>query len=112
LVGHDGDDHGADRADAPGAQPPERAAVELVFLRQETGQQAAGIFRVQISSQMVRMFGQNPVGPPQGLPNHAPKINREMRGELETGRERKANRFLLPGKTIKDGPALSAAKLL
>ena len=111
LVGHDGDDHGADRANAPGAQPPQRAAIEFVLLRQKTGQQAARGFRVQIASQMVRMFGQSLVGPPQG-PNHATNINRICAGGLTSGRERNANRFLLLGKTTKDGPARSAAKLL
>jgi hypothetical protein len=111
LAGHDRDDHGADRADAPGAQPPQRAAIEFVLLRQKAGQQAARGFRVQIASQMVRMFGQSLVGPPQG-PNHATNINRICAGGLTSGRERNANRFLLLGKTTKDGPARSAAKLL
>ena len=105
------DDNGADRADAPGAQPPQRAAIEFVLLRQKAGQQAARGFRVQIASQMVRMFGQSLVGPPQG-PNHATNINRICAEGLTSVRERKANRFLLLGKTIKDGPARSAAKLM
>ena len=38
---------GADRADAPRAQPPQRAAVEFVLLGQKAAQQAARWFRVR-----------------------------------------------------------------
>ena len=68
LVGHDGNHDGCDRRDAPGSETPHRTAVEFVFLGKEAAQHATGVFSVE-ASQMVGIFGQNLIGPPQGLPN-------------------------------------------
>ena len=56
---------GADRADAPRAEPPQRAAVEIVFLGQKTAQHAAGVVRVQAASQMVGILGQTSLALPE-----------------------------------------------
>ena len=53
LVGHHGQDHRAGRADAPRSDPPQRAAVEIVFLGQQAAQHAAGVVRVEAVRAMV-----------------------------------------------------------
>ncbi len=52
-------------ADAPRANPPQHAAVEFVFLGQQTAQHAAGVVRLEAASEMVGILGQNVPGPPK-----------------------------------------------
>ena len=65
LVGHHGQDHCTDCADAPRSNPPQHAAVEFVFLGQQTAQHAAGVVRLEAASEMVGILGQNVPGPPK-----------------------------------------------
>ena len=44
LVGNQGEDHSADRDGGPGSEPPEGTAVKFVFLGEQTGKCAAGLF--------------------------------------------------------------------
>ena len=53
LVGHHGQDHRAGRTGAPRSDPPQRAAVEFVFLSQQAAQHAAGVVRVVAVREMV-----------------------------------------------------------
>ena len=59
LVGHHGQNHRGRGADAPGSDPPQRAAVELVFLGQQVAQHATGVIRLEVR-EMVWFFGQAP----------------------------------------------------
>ena len=52
-----------DRADAPRSEPPQRAAVEIFFLGQQTAQHAAGVIGVEAASQMVGILGQTSSAP-------------------------------------------------
>ena len=65
LVGHHGDDDGGHRADAPRAEPPQRAAVEIVLLGQQTAQHAAGIVRSPGRQRDGRNSWPNVFGPPE-----------------------------------------------
>jgi hypothetical protein len=47
LVGHDGQNYRSRRANAPRSDPPQRAAVEFVFLRQQAAQHAAVVIRLE-----------------------------------------------------------------
>ena len=60
LVGHHGQNHRGRRADAPGSDPPQRAAVEFVFLGQQVAQHATGVIRLEVR-EMVWFFGQAPL---------------------------------------------------
>src|SRR5205807_3975914 len=48
LVGHHGQNHRSGRAGAPGSDPPQRAAVEIVFLGQQVAQHATGVIRLEV----------------------------------------------------------------
>ena len=59
LVGHHGQNHRSRGADAPGSDPPQRAAVKFVFLGQQVAQHATGVIRLEVR-EMVWFFGQAP----------------------------------------------------
>ncbi|KRP95948.1 hypothetical protein AOQ73_22435 [Bradyrhizobium pachyrhizi] len=82
LVGHHRDGDGADRGNAPRAEPPQHAAIQSILL----GQKAGGALGVEFRRQIVAIFGQSPLGPPQGPPNHEAKINRKWTGNLNPER--------------------------
>jgi hypothetical protein len=56
LVGKHRQHHRADRGNAPRTQPPQLAAIELIFLRQKAGEHAAGILGFETAAQMVRIL--------------------------------------------------------
>ncbi len=60
LAGHHGQNHRARGADAPGCEPPQRAAVELVLVGQQVAQHAAGVIRLEVC-EMVWFLGQAPL---------------------------------------------------
>ena len=60
LVGHHGQNHGAGGADAPGSEPPQRAAVEFVLVGQQAAQHATGVIRLEVR-EMVWFLGQAPL---------------------------------------------------
>ena len=70
LIGEDRQNHRADRGDAPRSQPPQRAAVEYILLRQKAGQQAAGILGLETASHwpVRRFFAIRSCRPSRGLP--------------------------------------------
>jgi hypothetical protein len=47
LIGHDSQNHRTRRADAPRSDPPQRPAVEFVFLGQQAAQHAAVVIRLE-----------------------------------------------------------------
>ena len=102
LVGHHGQNHRAGRADAPGSDPPQRAAVEFVLLGQQVAQHATGVIRLE-AREMVWFLGQAPLALLKAPPNHRANINRKSAGHLNPDVFGAANRFHLRGKTIKDG---------
>jgi hypothetical protein len=53
LVGEKGEDDGADRRGSPGSEPPEGAAVKLVFLGEQAGERAAGFFGIEAAAEPV-----------------------------------------------------------
>ena len=66
LVGHHGQDRPRRSAPTPhDADPPQRAAVEFVFLGQQTAQHAAGVIRLEVR-EMVGFLGQAPLALLQG----------------------------------------------
>ena len=69
LVGHHGQNHRSRGADAPRSDPPQRAAVELVFLGQQIAQHATGVIRLEVR-EMVWFLGQAPSALLEALPNH------------------------------------------
>ena len=84
------DDHGADGADAPRSQPPQRAAVELVLLGQKSGQQAAGIFGVEDCQPDGRdSLAITSSALPKACRITRANINRKCTPELESGRSRR-----------------------
>ena len=79
LIGEHRQNHRADRGNAPRSEPPQRAAVEFVLLRQKAGQQAAGILGFETATlDGVQSFfwPYEVVGPPEACPNHTTNINR------------------------------------
>jgi hypothetical protein len=59
LVGHHGQNHRGRGANAPGSDPPQRAAVKFVFLGQQIAQHATAVIRLEVR-EMVWFFGQAP----------------------------------------------------
>ena len=57
LIGEHREHHRADRGNAPRSEPPQRAAVEFILLRQKAGQQAAGVLGFETATQMVSSLG-------------------------------------------------------
>ena len=61
-------DDGADRADAPRSQPPQRAAIEIILFGQKAGQHAAGIFGLEGAGQWSEFFAIRPFRPSSSPP--------------------------------------------
>ena len=60
LAGHHGQNHRSRGADAPGSEPPQRAAVKLVLVGQQVAQHPTGVIRLEVR-EMVWFPGQAPL---------------------------------------------------
>jgi hypothetical protein len=56
LIGQHRHNDRGDGAYAPRSKPPQRSPVEILFLGQKAGQQAAGIFGLEAAGQIVGML--------------------------------------------------------
>jgi hypothetical protein len=78
LVGDEGYNDRADRDGRPGSEPPERAPVKFVFLGEQAGKRAAGLFLVEAAAQPVgnlrHAMSSAPLRP---QPNQSVNINRK-----------------------------------
>ena len=86
-------------ADAPRSQPPQRAAVELVFLGQKAGQQAAGIFRRRrLPARWSRSLAITSLALPKACRIRAQTLTGNARANLNPGGPGGPNRVSSPGR--------------
>ena len=77
LAGVQRDRYRAHRDRAPGCQPQQRAAVEIILIGKKSGQHAARVLGLDAAAPMDGMFCHRNSSAPQGPPNHAANINRK-----------------------------------